>query len=62
MCLPGLLQALQDAEAEGAAAHVIACFNDTGPDAARALSGRAVIGVGAAAFHLAASSRRNSAS
>lgn len=53
MCLPGLLQALQNAEAEGAAAHVIACFDDTGLDAARALSKRPVIGVGEAAFHLA---------
>lgn len=53
MCLPGLLAALRQAEAEGAAAHVIACFDDTGLDAARAVSRRPVIGVGEAALHMA---------
>lgn len=53
MCLPGLLEAIRDAEAEGADAHVIACFDDTGLDAARALSARPVIGVGEAALHVA---------
>lgn len=53
MCLPGLLQAVHDAEAAGARAHIIACFDDTGLDAARALSHRPVIGLGEAALHLA---------
>ncbi|KKX33456.1 aspartate/glutamate racemase family protein [Rhizobium sp. LC145] len=53
ICLPGLLGAIQQAEAEGASAHVIACFDDTGLDAARALSHRPVIGVGEAALHVA---------
>ena len=53
MCLPGLLEAIQQAEDDGAMAHVIACFDDTGLDAARALSHRPVIGVGEAALHLA---------
>ncbi|PDT16664.1 Asp/Glu/hydantoin racemase [Rhizobium sp. J15] len=53
VCLPGLLQAIQQAEAEGARAHVIACFDDTGLDAARALSHCPVIGVGEAALHVA---------
>jgi len=53
MCLPGLLEAVQEAEAAGAEAHVIACFDDTGLDAARALSHRPVIGIGEAALHCA---------
>jgi allantoin racemase len=53
MCLPGLLEAVQAAEDEGAMAHIIACFDDTGLDAARALSGRPVIGIGEAALHFA---------
>ena len=50
--VPGLLEAI----AEGAAdvdAFVIACFDDTGLDAARAATDRPVIGIGQAAFHLA---------
>lgn len=53
MCLPGLLEVIQSAEDEGAMAHVIACFDDTGLDAARALSSRPVIGIGEAALHFA---------
>lgn len=53
LCVPGLLEALRAAEAEGASAHVIACFDDTGLDAARAISRRPVIGVGEAALHVA---------
>lgn len=53
LCVPGLLEALRTAEAEGASAHVIACFDDTGLDAARAISRRPVIGVGEAALHVA---------
>src|SRR5437868_10362328 len=36
--VPGLLVRIQEGEAEGADAHVIACFDDTGLDAARALA------------------------
>lgn len=53
MCLPGLLKAIHEAEVEGAKAHIIACFDDTGLDAARALSHRPVIGLGEAALHFA---------
>lgn len=53
MCLPGLLEAVRAAEEEGAMAHVIACFDDTGLDAARALSRRPVVGLGEAALHFA---------
>jgi allantoin racemase len=51
--VPGLLMRIAEAEAEGAEAHVIACFDDTGLDAARALAAAPVIGIGEAAFHVA---------
>jgi allantoin racemase len=51
--LPGLLARIAEGEAEGADAHVIACFDDTGLDAARALAAAPVIGIGEAAFHMA---------
>jgi allantoin racemase len=35
------------------AAHIIACFDDTGLEAARSLASAPVIGIGQAAFHLA---------
>ena len=38
--VPGLLERIKEGEAEGADAHVIACFDDTGLDAARALAAR----------------------
>lgn len=41
------------AEAEGADAHLVACFDDTGLDAARALARVPVIGIGEAAYHAA---------
>jgi allantoin racemase len=53
MCLPGLLEEIRRAEAEGADAHVIACFDDTGLDAARQLAGAPVVGIGEAAYHAA---------
>ncbi|WEX09131.1 aspartate/glutamate racemase family protein [Chelativorans sp. AA-79] len=53
LCVPGLLKAIRQAEEDGAMAHVIACFDDTGLDAARALSRRPVVGVGEAALHMA---------
>ena len=51
LAVPGLLKAITAAEAEGADAHVIACFDDTGLDAARAVASKPVIGIGEAAFH-----------
>jgi allantoin racemase len=50
MSLPGLLQAIAVGEAAGAAAHIIACFDDTGLDAARQRSSAPVIGIGEAAM------------
>ena len=53
MSVPGLLRRIAEADAEGVDAHIIACFDDTGLDAARSLSSRPVIGIGEAAYHLA---------
>jgi allantoin racemase len=51
--IPGLLRRIAEGEAEGADAHVVACFDDTGLDAARALADAPVVGIGEAAFHAA---------
>jgi allantoin racemase len=51
--VPGLLARIAEGEAAGADAHVIACFDDTGLDAARALARAPVVGIGEAAFHVA---------
>lgn len=51
LSVPGLLREIVAAEADGADAHVIACFDDTGLDAARAIATRPVIGIGEASFH-----------
>ncbi|MBV5263300.1 aspartate/glutamate racemase family protein [Pinisolibacter aquiterrae] len=53
LAVPGLLARIEAAIAAGAEAHVIACFDDTGLDAARALSPHPVIGIGEAACHTA---------
>jgi allantoin racemase len=53
LSLPGLLKAIADGEAAGADAHIIACFDDTGLDAARQLASGPVIGIGEAAMHAA---------
>jgi allantoin racemase len=51
MSVPGLLGLIQqDTEAD---AIIIACFDDTGLDAARCLTDRPVIGIGEAAYHFA---------
>ncbi|MDZ7873870.1 MAG: aspartate/glutamate racemase family protein [Rhizobium sp.] len=52
--VPGLLVEIAKAEREGADAIVIACFDDTGLDAARALAGIPVIGICEAAVSTAA--------
>jgi allantoin racemase len=51
--VPGLLQRIAEAEKQNVAGHVIACFDDTGLDAARCLARAPVIGIGEAAFHAA---------
>ena len=48
--VPGLLAEIRRQAAD---AYVIACFDDTGLDAARCLTDAPVIGIGEAAFHLA---------
>jgi allantoin racemase len=53
LAVPGLLVEVAKGEARGVAGHVIACFDDTGLDAARALARAPVVGIGEAAFHLA---------
>ncbi|MBZ9865204.1 aspartate/glutamate racemase family protein [Mesorhizobium sp. CA15] len=49
--VPGIIAEMSKAPA--ADAYVIACFDDTGLDAARCASGAPVIGIGEAAFHMA---------
>jgi allantoin racemase len=49
--VPGLIAEITRAPAMDA--YVIACFDDTGLDAARCVTGAPVVGIGEAAFHLA---------
>jgi allantoin racemase len=51
LAVPGLLKCI--AQDQGADAVIIACFDDTGLDAARALALAPVIGIGEAAYHMA---------
>jgi len=51
--VPGLIARIREGEGEGASAHIIACFDDTGLDAARSVATAPVVGIGEAAFHLA---------
>ena len=51
LSVPGLLQVIQTTS--GFDAVVIACFDDTGLDAARCLTDKPVIGIGEAAYHFA---------
>ena len=51
--VPGLLAEIAKGDAAGVSAHIIACFDDTGLEAARCVSQAPVIGIGEAAFHLA---------
>lgn len=55
MAVPFMLEAMAQAQARDPAigAFVIACFDDTGLDAARALLDAPVVGIGEAACHLA---------
>ncbi|MGE0313257.1 MAG: aspartate/glutamate racemase family protein [Lautropia sp.] len=54
-CVPGLLGEIRRAQARPPApdAVVIACFDDTGLDAARCVASGPVVGIGEAAFHMA---------
>jgi len=51
--VPGMIEEIVKGEAEGAQAFVIACFDDTGLEAARCAASGPVVGIGEAAFHLA---------
>ncbi|OAF19917.1 aspartate/glutamate racemase family protein [Bradyrhizobium neotropicale] len=51
--VPGMLGCIREADRDGADAHIIACFDDTGLDAARAVAQAPVIGIGEAGFHIA---------
>jgi allantoin racemase len=55
MAVPGMLEAMFAAQQQdpGVAAYVIACFDDTGLDAARSLLNAPVVGIGEAACHMA---------
>jgi allantoin racemase len=53
LSLPGLLIEIRKGEALGVAGHVIACFDDTGLDAARQIAVAPVVGIGEAACHAA---------
>nr|WP_319484162.1 aspartate/glutamate racemase family protein [uncultured Cohaesibacter sp.] len=54
LAVPGLLMELARAEKQGAEAAIIACFDDTGLDAARALANIPVLGICQAALASAA--------
>jgi allantoin racemase len=51
--VPGMIQEIIKGEASGADACVIACFDDTGLEAARCAVAGPVVGIGEAGFHLA---------
>lgn len=53
LSLPGLLLEIRRGEAMSPAGHVIACFDDTGLDAARQIARAPVVGIGEAACHVA---------
>jgi len=51
--VPGLLSEIRKGEANKVDAHIVACFDDTGLEAARSIALAPVIGIGEAAFHFA---------
>ena len=53
LSLPGLLAEIAKGEEAGASGHVIACFDDSGLDAARQRATAPVIGIGEASMHAA---------
>jgi len=53
LAVPDMLSEIRKGEEQGVDAYVIACFDDTGLDAARSLADAPVIGIGEAACHMA---------
>lgn len=53
LAVPWMLRRIEQAEATSVDAHVIACFDDTGLDAARCQARAPVVGIGEAAAHCA---------
>ena len=53
LSVPGLLEEVRKGEADRVDAHIVACFDDTGLEAARCVAVAPVIGIGEAAFHVA---------
>jgi len=53
MAVPGLLQAVREAEADGVHGYVVGCFGDPGVDACRELATGPVVGIAEAAMHVA---------
>ena len=51
--MPGMLNRIVEAEKKKVSGHVIACFDDTGLDAARMAATAPVVAIGEAAFHAA---------
>jgi len=51
--VPGMLEELLEGERQGAHGFIIACFDDTGLEAARCAVNGPVIGIGEAGFHVA---------
>ncbi|MGD9509204.1 MAG: aspartate/glutamate racemase family protein [Geminicoccaceae bacterium] len=51
--VPGVVDEVRRGEAEGCAGHVVACFDDTGVDAARCVAKGPVLGIAEAAMHVA---------
>jgi len=52
-CIPGLLEEVRKGEDSGCQGTVIACFDDTGLDAARCLASGPVVGICEASMHIA---------
>ena len=52
--VPGLLVLVKRASDQGATAIIIGCFDDTGLEEARSIAACPVVGIGQAAYHLAA--------
>mgnify|MGYP001044722783 CR=1 FL=1 len=53
LSVPGILEEIARGEGQEIAGHVIACFDDTGLDAARCFASAPVVGIGEAAYHMA---------
>jgi allantoin racemase len=51
--VPGLIEEVRKGKAEGFAGYVVACFDDTGVDAARCVARGPVLGIAEAAMHVA---------